>query len=108
MRLIYPGDAPWVPPVLTTSALEEEGMDLFWDTVQRHRAVLTERGDLDARRRQQQVDWVRAMVRDRLLDRLDAAPAVRAVRAATEAAVRAGELAPTLAAEQLLDAFDRS
>jgi GTPase len=108
MRLIYPGNARWVPPVLTTSAIEDEGLAEFWDTVQRHRAVRAEDGEFDARRRQQQVDWVRAMVRDRLLDRLDADPAVRAVRTATEAAVRAGELAPTLAAQRLLDAFDSS
>lgn len=102
LRLIYPHDTLWRPPVLTMSALENNGVSEMWDTVLRHREVLTEAGEFEARRRRQQVDWMWAMVRDAVLDRVLNAPSVKAVRADIEQQVREGTLTPALAAEQLL------
>jgi LAO/AO transport system kinase len=75
--------------------------------VQDHRAALESAGELDRRRAEQQVEWMWRVVRDRLLDRLQSDEGVREALPAVERAVRAGELTPTLAAEQLLDRLDR-
>ena len=107
IRLIYPHESLWRPPVLTMSALEGEGLSELWDTVLKHREVLSEAGEFDARRRAQQVDWTWAMVRDAVLDRVLGNPAVRSIRAEVERQVREGELTPALAAQQILDAADR-
>src|SRR3954466_210624 len=40
IRLIYPRDTLWRPPVLTMSAIEGVGLQELWDTVLRHRDVL--------------------------------------------------------------------
>jgi LAO/AO transport system kinase len=100
--LIYPRETLWRPPVLTMSALEGTGLEELWDTVERHRDVLTEAGDFEARRRAQQVDWTWQMVRDTVLDRVLSNPAVRKARADVERRVLTGELTPALAAEQIL------
>ena len=76
LKLIYPHDALWVPPVLTMSALENTGVDDFWQAVERHHSVLVDAGEFDARRSRQQIDWTWTMVRDELLNRL-AAPGGR-------------------------------
>ncbi|MFD6198998.1 methylmalonyl Co-A mutase-associated GTPase MeaB [Mycobacteriaceae bacterium NPDC060252] len=102
LRLIYPHDTLWRPPVLTMSALENNGVVEMWDTVLQHRAVLTEAGEFEAKRRRQQVDWMWAMVRDAVLDRVLSAPDVKAARADIEQQVRDGALTPALAAERLL------
>ncbi|AQA21535.1 LAO/AO transport system ATPase [Rhodococcus sp. MTM3W5.2] len=107
LRLIYPHDALWKPPVLTMSALENDGVDKFWDTVLRHRKVLGDAGELEAKRHQQQVDWTWSMVHDQLLRRLETAPEVKAIRHDVEQQVREGSLTAALAAHQILDAFDR-
>ena len=107
IRLIYPRETLWRPPVLTMSAVEETGLAEFWDTVQRHRQVLTEAGEFDARRRSQQVDWTWQMVRDTVLDRVLSNPEVRKIRAEVERQVKAGELTPALAAQQILGAAAR-
>ncbi|HTM84569.1 MAG TPA: methylmalonyl Co-A mutase-associated GTPase MeaB [Mycobacterium sp.] len=104
LRLIYPRETLWRPPVLTMSALEGTGLDELWKTVERHRTVLTGAGEFDARRRAQQVDWTWELVRDTVLDRVLSHPAVRDIRADVERQVLAGELTPVLAAEQILDA----
>jgi LAO/AO transport system kinase len=103
IRLIYPRETLWRPPVLTMSALEGTGLEELWETVERHREVLSEAGEFEARRRAQQVDWTWQMVRDTVLDRVLSNPAVRKVRAEVERQVLAGELTPALAAQQILE-----
>ena len=104
IRLIYPRETLWRPPVLTMSATEETGLTEMWETVERHRQVLTDAGEFETRRRAQQVDWTWQMVRDTVLDRVLSNPEVRKIRADVERQVRAGELTPALAAQQILKA----
>ncbi|MGB3481283.1 MAG: methylmalonyl Co-A mutase-associated GTPase MeaB [Mycobacterium sp.] len=104
IRLIYPRDSAWVPPVLTMSGLEGTGLAELWQTVCKHRKVLTDAGQFEARRRAQQVDWTWSMVRDTVLDRVLAHPEVRRIKSDVERQVRDGELTPALAAQQILDA----
>ena len=106
IRLIYPRETLWRPPVLTMSALHGGGLAELWDAVLKHRQVLTDAGEFDARRRAQQVDWTWSMVRDTVLDRIVQHPAVRAIRADVERSVRDGELTPALAAQRILDAAE--
>jgi len=83
------GRGAWLRP--------ESWHHLFRETVQ----VL----ELDRKRRDQQVEWTRALVRDRLLARLEQ-PGVRESVRAAEAAVRAGDLTPDQAATRILTALD--
>jgi GTPase len=103
IRLIHPRETLWRPPVLTMSALEGTGLEELWETVERHRQVLTDAGEFEARRRAQQVDWTWQMVRDAVLDRVLSNPAVRKTRAEVERQVLTGELTPALAAQQILE-----
>jgi LAO/AO transport system kinase len=106
LRLIYPHDAVWTPPVITMSGLEGVGLEDFWDTVCRHREVLTAAGQFEENRRRQQVDWTWTMVHDQLLRRLASNTRVKAIRGEVEQRVRDGSLTAALAAAEILDAFD--
>ncbi|KAA0101252.1 methylmalonyl Co-A mutase-associated GTPase MeaB [Mycolicibacterium sp. P1-18] len=103
IRLLYPRETLWRPPVLTASALEGTGLTELWATVLEHRRVLTEEGEFDARRSRQQVEWMWSMVRDAVLDKVSSNAGVKAVRADVEQRVRDGLLTPALAAQQILD-----
>jgi LAO/AO transport system kinase len=70
-----------------------------------HRARLTESGELAARRREQQVKWMWAMIEERLIGRLKSDPAVKARLPALQAAVAEGRLSPSLAAEEIAKAL---
>ena len=107
IRLIYPRETLWRPPVLTMSALDGTGLTDLWDTVLSHRDVLMKAGEFDARRRAQQVDWTWSMVKDEVLDRVLQNPAVKKVKADVERQVRDGELTPALAAQRILEIADR-
>jgi LAO/AO transport system kinase len=108
IRLIYPRETLWRPPVLTMSAMEGTGITELWETVLKHRQVLTEAGEFQARRNSQQVDWTWSLVRDTVLDRVLNNRGVRSVRAEVERQVRNGELTPTLAAQQILEAAENT
>jgi LAO/AO transport system kinase len=105
LRLLQDPRAAWRTPVLTCSAQQNTGLDEVWDRIQRHQEVLESTGELDRRRRDQQVSWTWNLVQDRLLDRLHDNPAVRAITPALEQQVRDGAITATTAAEQILDAF---
>ncbi|MFD6337751.1 methylmalonyl Co-A mutase-associated GTPase MeaB [Streptomyces sp. NPDC088551] len=105
LRLMHPADAAWTPPVLSCSAREGSGLDTVWERLEQHRAVLGADGRLDRKRRDQQIDWTWAMVRDHLLDRLREHPGVRELTPALEREVRNGTLTATLAAERIIEAL---
>jgi LAO/AO transport system kinase len=104
LRLLRGPADGWQAPVVTCSGLHNINLDGVWAHVERHRGWLEEHGGLEAKRRDQMVEWTRALVRDRLLARLDT-PAVREVVTASESEVRAGRLTPDQAAARILDAL---
>lgn len=101
LRLLRGGAEDWQPPVLTCSGLHNVGLDGVWKHLERHRAYLASHGGLAAKRREQQVEWTRALVSDRLLAVLRT-PHGRSVVAEQEAAVRAGERTPDEAAAAIV------
>ncbi|WP_406395632.1 methylmalonyl Co-A mutase-associated GTPase MeaB [Streptomyces sp. NBC_00882] len=105
LRLMHGKDAFWTPPVLSCSARESAGLDVVWERLEQHRTLLDSTGRLTAKRRDQQVGWAWAMVRDELLGRLHADPAVQSLAPDLEQQVREGRLTATLAAERILEAF---
>jgi len=106
LRLMQPTSPAWSPPVVTCSALHETGLDTLWAQIELHRTKLAESGEFDAKRHQQQVDWMWASVEDRLLSQLHHAPGVRRLAPRLEREVREGTLTATLAAQRLLDALE--
>ena len=103
LHLVQPPGASWEPPVLTCSAIERTGLAELWSEIERHRALMTETGERDERRRDQKLTRMRTMLQERLLAHFDADPAFASARADAEAAVSDGSLSPSVAVDQLLD-----
>lgn len=105
LRFLRGAEDEWQTPVVTCSGLHNLNLDRVWAHVLRHRAWLEAHGGLAAKRRNQLVEWTRALVRDRLLARLDE-PGVREIVRETEAAVRAESITPDQAATRIITALD--
>ncbi len=101
LNILKPVSHAWSPPVVTYSALTGDGISALWSQVLAHKKIVTETGELAARRRDQQVKWRWSMLEERLTARLRSDPAVRGKLKAAETAVAAGKLAPTLAVEEI-------
>ncbi len=98
--------AHWHPMVLQLSALKAEGIDGFWDEVQRFRQLQTTSGELAARRQRQAKAWMWERIDAGLKQRFRGHPAVRAALDDTTRQVLAGQLPASTAARQLLALFD--
>lgn len=101
LHLMSPATPTWTPPVLTCSAVTNTGLDELWRQVELHRRRLTETGELQARRQEQQVRWMWSLLDERLRDDLRSDPAVAARLRDLEARVRNGMVTATAAVEEL-------
>lgn len=105
LHILAPASALWSTPVVTVSGLTGEGLDGLWAKVEEHRDRHAAKGLIADKRRRQDVKWMWAMVQDRLQAKLRHDPALKARAPELEAAVAAGELTPTLAAEEIARAL---
>ncbi len=108
VHLLRPRWDAWSTEVLQCSALEGTGIAEVWEAVQRFRAAVTDSGELTRSRSHQSVAWMWSEVRDALVDRFAADPAVQIELPAREHAVATGAASPSSAARQLLDRFNSS
>jgi LAO/AO transport system kinase len=101
LNILTPQSSTWSPPVITYSALTQNGIDELWTQVLAHKKKMTGSGELETRRREQQVKWMWTMLEERLTARLRSDASVRAKLRQAETQVAAGKLAPTLAVEEI-------
>ena len=93
---------------MTCSAMTTEGIAAVWQTVLDHRRLLSNAGELAARRRDQAIDWMYALVEEGLKNRFYAQPAVKAAIPDICRSVTEGTRNAAAAAEKLLFFLDNS
>lgn len=98
----------WETPALLASALTGEGVPEVWGTTGQFFANVQASGVLTARRRQQAVEWMHALVAEGWRTRFYASPAVRDRLPAIENAVADGRTPALAAAMELLQLLETS
>jgi GTPase len=84
------------------------GIDTFWTEIERYRKVMTESGELEAKRRRQAIHWMWTLIDSGLRNRFRHHPRVRHDLEAISRAVTGGSMTPAVAAYQLLGYLDRA
>ena len=92
------------PQVLICSALQNEGVDNVWREVAARHARLSADGKLAARRQQQNLHWLWAIVEGRLKQLIHSHPKIGPIRDDLEQEVLAGTLSAEAAARRILQA----
>jgi LAO/AO transport system kinase len=105
LHILTPQSRNWAPPVLAVSGKSNIGLDDLWAKIGEHRDAMQASGEFAERRSSQQVKWMWAMLEERLLGLLRADPEISARLDELEADVRAGQLAPTAAVEEIAPKF---
>ncbi len=100
LHILTPASANWKPPVITISSREGRGLDELWTNVARHRAALEASGEFEAKRRDQDVSWMHAMIEEYMRQRFLSNEVVVAKIAELESKVRAGAMPPSVAASE--------
>ena len=102
LRMLHPASPNWQPKAITCSALNGDGIAEVWQAVQQFREAMKESGELQRQRAAQGVHWMWKEIRETLLSRFLNDKNVAAKIDEMEKAVRAGKIAPTAAANELL------
>ncbi|MDR1827698.1 MAG: methylmalonyl Co-A mutase-associated GTPase MeaB [Methylobacteriaceae bacterium] len=102
LHIISPTSPNWYPPVMSISGLTGKGLDTLWDAVLDHRRKLTASGEIQERRRIQDIKWMWTLVYERLHEKLHRDPDVRKALPTLENAVKDGTLSPNSAANQII------
>lgn len=102
LHLLMPHTPNWTVPVLTCSSLEQIGIDNVWQTVTEHRRILTESGELAAKRKAQTKDWFRFLLDDGLKNWFYNSSGVKRELPQLLNRIDSEEISPTAAAAELL------
>ncbi len=102
LHILTPRVAEWNPPVITYSAVTGAGVAQLWEQVLDHHRRLSATGAFAARRREQQVKWMWALLEERLRSRFATDPKLKARLPQLERAVEQGTLSPALAVEDIV------
>ncbi len=98
------GTMHWQAKVIQLSALLGQGVDRFWDEVERFRALQAANGQLAARRQHQALAWMWERIEAGLRQDFRSDPRVRGLLPELVKQVEQGQLASSTAARQLLEA----
>jgi LAO/AO transport system kinase len=104
LGLHHKGEDAWQPQVIQISALQGQGVDTFWSTIEAYQAQQEASGALAQRRQDQALSWMWERIQSELQRGFREDARVRALLAPTLAQVKAGQLPASIAARQLLAA----
>jgi LAO/AO transport system kinase len=93
----------WFPPVMTTSALEQKGIDEVVMLLDNYAAWMQGRGLMNERRKRQNLSWLHEELRARIVERFYENSDVKSRLEAMERIVSDGSISPFQAASELLE-----
>ena len=102
LQFLTPTTAGWHVEVATCSAVSGAGIQELWQVVERHHEHDQGTGQLERRRRRQNLDWMRSLITEQLERRFYDDPDVQALLPEIERRVEEGSLPASVAAQQLL------
>ena len=102
LHMLRPASPNWTVPVLTLSALHNQGVTEFWTAVTDYRKALTASGEFAAKRQQQAMAWMWELIDSGLRSRFRNHPLVKQELPELARAVKEGSTTPSLAAQRLL------
>ncbi|WP_119062465.1 methylmalonyl Co-A mutase-associated GTPase MeaB [Dichotomicrobium thermohalophilum] len=108
LQILTPPSPNWRAPVITISGLQNIGLDALWHQIESYHDTMTKSGEWQEKRREQAVAWMHDLIEARLRQALTDDPAIAEKLKGLEARVRAGELVPSLAAEEIASALGLS
>ncbi len=97
----------WFPPVLTTSALEQKGIDEVVELLSQYTTWMQERSLFNERRKKQNLSWLHESLRSAIIDRFYHNSEVMEKVKKVEVDVSSGLLSPFQAATEILQLYSQ-
>ncbi len=98
----------WEPKVVTTSALKGDGIEELWNIISSFRKYVTSSGLLTERRKAQDLEWTKNLIKSGLEELFFNNSKVRDEYEKMKSEIAAGNISPTTAAENVLELFKQN
>ena len=102
LDILNPKSANWKPRSLSCSAFTGDGLAAIWETICDYKRLLKDAGEWQEKRKSQQVEWMWAIIRERLLSKIETNEKVQSLVPQLELQVAESKLTPALAAVEIL------
>ena len=102
LDILNPKSANWKPRSLSCSAYTGDGLVAIWETICDYKRLLKDAGEGQEKRKSQQVEWMWAIIRERILSKIETNEKVQSLVPQLELQVAESKLTPALAALEIL------
>lgn len=102
LDILNPKSANWKPRSLSCSAYTGDGLVAIWETICDYKRFLKDAGEWQEKRKSQQVEWMWAIIRERILSKIETNEKVQSLVPQLELQVAESKLTPALAALEIL------
>ena len=102
LDILNPKSANWKPRSLSCSAYTGDGLVAIWETICDYKRLLKDAGEWQGKRKSQQVEWMWAIIRERILSKIETNEKVQSLVPQLELQVAESKLTPALAALEIL------
>ena len=102
LDILNPKSANWKPRSLSCSAFTGDGLAAIWETICDYKRLLKDAGEWEEKRKSQQVEWMWAIIRERILSKIETNEKVQSLVPQLELQVAESKLTPALAALEIL------
>ena len=102
LDILNPKSANWKPRSLSCSAFTGDGLAAIWETICDYKRLLKDAGEWQEKRKSQQVEWMWAIIRERILSKIETNEKVQSLVPQLELQVAESKLTPALAASEIL------
>ena len=102
LDILNPKSANWKPRSLSCSAFTGDGLAAIWETICDYKRLLKDAGEWQEKRKSQQVEWMWAIIRERILSKIETNEKVQSLVPELELQVAESKLTPALAALEIL------
>ena len=107
LHYLRPATEGWQTKAYTCSAYTDEGIEDIWQVMLQYMEQMRGSGQLESRRQQQNLTWVREMTDDYIRTLLNTSEPIAGPRRAIEARVLDGSLAPTKALSEIVAVIEQ-
>ena len=106
LNILNPMSLNWKPKSLSCSAHTGDGLSAIWETILDYKMLLKDTGEWQEKRKRQQVEWMWAIVKNRIMSKIETNKNVQILAPRLEFRVSEAKVTPALAALEILTAID--
>lgn len=105
IHYLQPYTKGWTPKVLTSSALENKGIDKIWEMILEFVESTKKENIFEKQRKSQSLEWMHSLIKESIINQFYSNAKIREEIKEIEKVLLSGEIRATSAAEKLLEKF---